>query len=288
MPAFTDQLGRAITLSHPPSRIVSLVPSQTELLATLEAPVVGITKFCVHPASWFRELTRIGGTKDIHPEKIAALQPDLIIANKEENDRAQVETLAAQYPVWVSDIHDLHNALTMIRSIGDLIGRGAKAQSLATTIQSSFNDLHPTADIPQAAQFTLAAHSPQAARSPVAAYLIWRTAEPLSFMAAGNDTFIHDMLQRCGLANHFANRPRYPAVTPNDLAACDLILLSSEPYPFRDRHITELRALTPHAAIRLVDGEMFSWYGSRLLHAPAYFRQLLDDCQSGLLKKADI
>lgn len=270
MPEFTDQLGRTITLDHPPSRIVSLVPSQTELLATLEAPVVGITKFCVHPATWFRELPRIGGTKDIHPEKIATLHPDLIIANKEENDRAQVETLAAQYPVWISDIHDLPSALTMIRSIGDLIGRGAKAQSLATTIQSAFNDLHPIAGIP------------------VAAYLIWRTTKPLSFMAAGNDTFIHDMLQRCGFANHFANRPRYPAVTPKDLAACDLILLSSEPYPFRDRHITELRALTPQSAIHLVDGEMFSWYGSRLLHAPAYFRQLLDDCQSGMTKKADI
>ena len=258
MPAFTDQLGRTVTLGHPPSRIISLVPSQTELLATLGASVVGITKFCVHPAAWFHTLPRIGGTKDLHPEKIAALRPDLIIANKEENDRVQVESLAARYPVWVSDIHDLPGALNMIRSIGDLTCQSAKAQTLATDIASAFDNLTP------------------AAASPVTAYLIWRTAAPLSYMAAGGDTFINDMLGRCGLTNHFADHTRYPTVTVDDLAACDLILLSSEPYPFRDRHITELQTLLPRAAIRLVDGELFSWYGSRLRHAPAYFQQLIN------------
>ena len=121
MPSFTDQLGRTITLDHPPNRIVSLVPSQTELLHDLGANVVGITKFCIHPSSWFREKPRVGGTKYIHPDKIAALQPDLIIANKEENDQRQIEALAAQYPVWVSDIRNLSDALAMIRSVGDLV-----------------------------------------------------------------------------------------------------------------------------------------------------------------------
>lgn len=130
MPLFTDQLGRTITLDQPPLRIVSLVPSQTELLYDLGANVVGITKFCLHPPTWFREKTRIGGTKDIHPDKIAALQPDLIIANKEENDRDQVEALASQFPVWVSDIHNLTDALTMIRSVGELVGQTPKAQPL--------------------------------------------------------------------------------------------------------------------------------------------------------------
>src|SRR5579872_378234 len=111
MASFTDQLGRTITLDQPPVRIISLVPSQTELLYDLDADVVGITKFCVHPSAWFREKPRIGGTKNIHPDRIAALRPDLIIANKEENDRGQIEALAAQYPVWVSDIHNLTDAL---------------------------------------------------------------------------------------------------------------------------------------------------------------------------------
>jgi ABC-type Fe3+-hydroxamate transport system substrate-binding protein len=257
MPSFTDQLGRIIILDHPPSRIISLVPSQTELLHTLNAPVVGITKFCTHPNTWFREKPRVGGTKNIHPHLISALQPDLIIANKEENDRAQIEQLAAQYPVWVSDIHNLSDALAMIRSIGELTGQPQPAQTLALDIQKKFDTL-PSAITPLRT-----------------AYLIWRTTAPLSYMASGNDTFIHDMLLRCGLTNHFATQPRYPTINPNDLANCDLILLSSEPYPFTDIHVRELQTINPRATIRLVDGELFSWYGSRLLKAPAYFRHLL-------------
>lgn len=258
MPAFTDQLGRTVIVGQPPARIVSLVPSQTELLYSLNAAVVGITKFCVRPASWFRSLTRVGGTKDVNLEKIAGLHPDLIIANKEENDRGQIELLSARYPVWVSDIHTLDDALAMIRSLGMLVGETPAAASLAADIQARFDDL-AGASLP---------------RSMRTAYLIWRTADPLSFMAAGGDTFIHDMLSRCGLINLFAGRPRYPAIGPESLADSDLVLLSSEPYPFRERHAAELRALLPHANVRLVDGEMFSWYGSRLLQAPAYFLSL--------------
>jgi len=266
MPSFTDQLGRTITLNHSPGRIISLVPSQTELLYDLGADVVGITKFCVHPAAWFREKPRIGGTKDIHPGKIAALQPDLIIANKEENDRDQVEALAAQYPVWISDVCNLADALAMIRSVGDLVGRSAKAQSLAADIEKAFNDLQP------------------AARSLRAAYFIWRN----PWMTAGGDTFIHDMLQRCGFINMFSSQSRYPTVDPDTLTDCDLVLLSSEPYPFRDKHLFEIQTLLPNAIVRRVDGELFSWYGSRLLQAPAYFRRLLTDCHMGLPKKDEL
>lgn len=259
MPVFTDQLGRTLQLSPPATRIVSLVPSQTELLYTLGVDVVGITKFCIHPDAWFREKIRVGGTKAIHLDKIAALQPDLIIANREENDRAQVESLAADYPVWVSDIHVLPDALAMIRSVGELVGQTQTAQSLAAEIERNFGELH----VP-----------PRTFRT---AYLIWRNAKPLSFMVAGGDTFIHDMLGRCGLINEFADRRRYPTIGPDALAACDLILLSSEPYPFREKHVGELTSLVPNAAVRLADGEMFSWYGSRLLKAPAYFRRLLKE-----------
>lgn len=280
MPSFTDQLGRTITLDYPahrPLRIISLVPSQTELLYTLghsslpspslNTEVVGITKFCTHPTDWFRTKPRIGGTKDIRPEKIAALQPDLIIANKEENVREQIESLATRYPVWISDIHDLTGALAMIRSVGMLLDRQQQADTLAENIRRGFASLHPPAASPQQ-PYTPSSPGPRTA------YLIWRTGSPLSYMTAGTGTFIDDMLHRCGLTN-IISQPRYPVIDPAALASCELILLSSEPYPFRDKHREELQALVPRADIRLVDGEMFSWYGSRLLHAPAYFTQLL-------------
>ncbi len=268
MPSFTDQLGRTITLPHHPARVISLVPSQTELLYTLglDTEVVGITKFCIHPPDWFRTKPRVGGTKDVHPEKIAALRPDLIIANKEENVREQIESLATSYPVWVSDIHTLTDALAMIGCLGNIVGYPDQAKALTSQIQKNFAALSAS----------LGLHSYQG-RRPRTAYLIWRTGTPLSYMAAGSGTFIDDMLHRCGLTNIIV-QPRYPVIDPSALAAaCDLILLSSEPYPFGDKHREELQALIPNAGIRLVDGEMFSWYGSRLLHAPAYFQRLLND-----------
>jgi ABC-type Fe3+-hydroxamate transport system substrate-binding protein len=261
MPAFTDQTGRTILLPQIPRRIISLVPSQTELLFSLglDETVVGITKFCIHPASWFRSKTRIGGTKAIDSARIDALQPDLIIANKEENDKNQVETLATRYPVWVSDVKTLPDALTMIRSVGSLTGKEAGAGDLANEIDARFSILTtPPKTTP-------------------AAYLIWYK----PWMAAGADTFIHQMLGYCGFHNAFADRIRYPQIDTSDLAALsdipDLtILLSSEPYPFKQRHIDEIKQTLPHAKVLLVDGELFSWYGSRLLHSPAYFLQVRD------------
>jgi len=248
-------------------RIVSLVPSQTELLHTLglEDEVVGITKFCIHPSAWFRTKTRVGGTRNLHPETIDALKPDLILANREENDRQQVEALAARYTVWVSDVRSLPDALDMIRTIGSLTHRNAQARSLAEEIQRRFDTLPP----PPAPDNT--------GPHPKTAYLIWRN----PYMAAGGDTFIHDMIRRCGLTNAFAHVNRYPTADTGILSHCDLILLSSEPYPFREKHIDELRKLLPAAAnTLLVDGQIFSWYGSRLLEAPAYFRELLKSLQA--------
>jgi ABC-type Fe3+-hydroxamate transport system substrate-binding protein len=287
MPSFTDQMGRTIVLERPPVRIVSLVPSQTELLYTLglddfappgspvNARVVGLTKFCVHPPAWFRSKPRIGGTKDIDLEKIDALQPDLIIANKEENERTQIETLATRYPVWISDIKTLADALAMIRALGELIGRPRQAMDLAQNIQKGFDELNA---LPKPTYSPLPESPgpfPSLSESPRSAYLIWRN----PWMAAGGDTFIHDMLQRCGFTNIFGNQDRYPIIDPASLATsnCDLILLSSEPYPFREKHVLEIQTFLPDANIRLVDGEIFSWYGSRLLHAPAYFQQLLKE-----------
>jgi ABC-type Fe3+-hydroxamate transport system substrate-binding protein len=256
MPSFTDQIGRTILLPQIPRRIISLVPSQTELLFSLglDETVVGITKFCVHPDAWFRSKPRIGGTKAIDAARIHALQPDLIIANKEENDKQQVEALATRYPVWVSDVKTLSEALAMIRSVGALTGKETRAAELANEIDARFSILTTPS------------------KTAMVAYLIWYR----PWMAAGGDTFIHQMLRYCGFDNAFGDRDRYPQIDPAELTGIpDLtILLSSEPYPFRQRHIHEIQKTLPNARIMLVDGELFSWYGSRLLHAPDYFRQL--------------
>lgn len=263
MPIFTDQLNRTIELPSPPRRIVSLVPSQTELLWTLglEEEVVGITKFCVHPESWFRNKQRIGGTKTLHLNRIKALEPDLIIANKEENVRDQVEALAERYPVWISDVNTLEEALAMIRAVGRLTGKADEAENIATRVNGEYGKL-------------LALSRPVRT-----AYLIWK--DP--YMTVGHDTFIHDQLARCGFRNVFGNQARYPAIDLNQLQAadCELVMLSSEPYPFKQKHIDELQAYLPAARIMLVDGEFFSWYGSRLLGAPSYFTQLMQQAQMG-------
>jgi ABC-type Fe3+-hydroxamate transport system substrate-binding protein len=251
----TDQTGRPVELPASPRRIVSLVPSITELLYTLQLDerVAGITKFCIHPNNWFREKTRVGGTKAIKADVIHQLQPDLIIANKEENVKEQIEELAQHYPVWVTDVNNLADAMEMIEQIGAITNTQPLATRLISQINAAFSDL-------------------QKKNHPLkAAYLIWRN----PYMTIGKDTFIHDMLARCGFKNIFDNTTRYPAIDTWQLAQCDLLLLSSEPYPFQQKHIEELQAELPNTRIILVDGEMFSWYGSRLLHAPAYFTNLL-------------
>ncbi len=253
-----DMLGRPLTVPDRPQRIVSLVPSQTELLADLglETAVAGITKFCIHPDRWFRKKARVGGTKDVRPDRVAALQPDLILANKEENVQGQIEALTAIAPVWVSDIETLDDALEMIRQIGQITGKSAAESEISGKIAAAFAQLQP-------------ARTPQRV-----AYAIWR--DP--WMWAGGDTFIDEMLCRCGWQNVLHETARYPEVTLAELAALkpDRILLSSEPYPFGEKHLAEVTAALPEASAALVDGELFSWYGSRLLQSPAYFQQLID------------
>ncbi|HYF31307.1 MAG TPA: helical backbone metal receptor [Chitinophagaceae bacterium] len=261
MSLFTDQTGRSIILQAPPSRIVSLVPSQTELLhyLGLEEEVVGITKFCVHPEQWFRSKTRVGGTKQLHIDTIRQLQPDLIIANKEENVQEQVETLSKDFPVWISDINNLDHAYEMIACIGSMLQKTTAAAALIDDIRNEFD--------------LLAQALPKNCEPLQAAYLIWK--DP--YMTVGHDTFIHDMMVRCGFENIFADKTRYPTTTIEELqsAGCEVLLLSSEPFPFAQKHVDELQQHLPATRIMLVDGEMFSWYGSRLLQAPAYFRNFI-------------
>ncbi len=252
MSIYTDQLNRIIKLPQIPKRIISLVPSQTELLhyLGLEEEVIGITKFCVHPESWFRAKNRIGGTKQYDFNKIEALKPDLIIGNKEENDQTQINQLASKYPVWMSDVLTLEDSFDMILKIGDLVDRSEKAQELVTDLRNAFAKL-------------------EIRRTQKAAYFIWRK----PYMIAANDTFINEMMRIAGFENVFANKKRYPEITLTELSETqpEIILLSSEPYPFQEKHFEEFKKACPNATILLIDGELFSWYGNRLLKSAAHF-----------------
>ncbi|PWT71141.1 MAG: cobalamin-binding protein [Bacteroidetes bacterium] len=261
MQAFQDQLNRTIYLKHRPTRIVSLVPSQTELLYDLglDHEIVGITDYCVRPKHWKYPKSKLGGTKKLHLPAIHKLNPDLIIANKEENDKEQIEALVGHYPVWISDIRHIADACQMIETVAVITGKQEIARNMIGEIRKSFEQL---------------ARLKKTRKE--AAYFIWRK----PYMVAGGDTFISAMMDYCGFNNYFTHHSRYPIVSDvHSLAGCEVILLSSEPFPFQQKHIEELSFFLPTAKFKLVDGEMFSWYGSRLLQAPAYFRKLIKEMQ---------
>jgi len=254
---FTDQLGRDISFNYPPRRIISLVPSQTELLFDLglDEEVIGITKFCIHPKDKFKSKAKVGGTKNINLERIRSLKPDLIIGNKEENDQNQIEELMKEFPVWMSDILVLEDALKMIEQVGILTGRTEKSELIASNIKKRFEELE----------------SVNAGNLRVA-YFIWK--DP--YMLAGKNTFIDNILRRAGFDNAL-NINRYPEVSLEQLEKLnpEVIFLSSEPYPFKDEHVQKMKTKFPDSKVIIVDGELFSWYGSRLLHTPDYLRSLI-------------
>lgn len=252
---YKDQMMREVRISHPPSRIVCLVPSITELLVDLglEKQIAGITRFCVHPAHLLTQKVIIGGTKNVKADIVRSLQPDLIVANKEENLKSDIEALESEFTVWMSDISDLNDAIEMITELGKITNTDAAATSLMGEIKKGFNTLNHF-------------------KGKSALYLIWRK----PYMAAGKGTFIHDLMMRCGLQNAAAHIERYPELSSNAIEELnpDYIFLSSEPYPFKEKHIQEIKEINPHSIVVPVDGEYFSWYGSRLAKAPAYFNSL--------------
>lgn len=253
MPQFIDQLHRTISLPHSPKRIVSLVPSQTELLMDLglKDRIVGITKFCIHPEGLKKDKTIIGGTKNFKIDRIDSLHPDLIIGNKEENDKEGIERLASKYPVWMSDIYNLEDAYQMILSIGKVTGAFSKAKQIVSQIKYELGK-----------EFKFKGS---------AIYLIWK--DP--WIVVGSNTFIDSMLEKAGFQN-LIHQTRYPKIELEELVHFnpDNLLLSSEPFPFKEKHISFFLERLPKAKIRVVDGEMFSWYGSRLALSGKYFSNL--------------
>ncbi|HTE25791.1 ABC transporter substrate-binding protein [Flavitalea sp.] len=268
MPYFTDQAGRSVEIKSPPTKIISLVPSQTELLFDLglDESVIGITKFCIHPDHWFRTKHRVGGTKNPNLQLIYQLQPDLIIGNKEENRKEDIDILAENFPVWLSDINNLDDALQMIDVISRITATTDKGQLIIINIRDSFGKQSQSSE----------QHRSSNQKFKVC-YLIWQ--DP--YIAVGNNTFIHSMMQECGFENVFAHESRYPTTTAEAITAknCDFIFLSTEPYPFTEKHVKEIKSLFPGSIVMLVDGELFSWYGSRLTRSAPYFQTLINKLQ---------
>lgn len=252
---FTDHLQNRVAVPYPPQRIISLVPSQTELLNDLGLgeKVVGITKFCVHPQAWKKSKAIVGGTKNFRFDIIRSLSPDLIIGNKEENYKEGIDSLQKEFPVWMSDIITLSDAFRLVTDIGEITGKTGEAAALRQRMEKAFSTMQRLPPLR-----TL--------------YLIWRN----PWMGAGTQTFIHAMLTEAGLRNALQDQQRYPQLTDAALANLDpdVVMLSSEPYPFQEKHIAELKQVLPKPKIILVDGEMFSWYGSRMLLFPEYVRLL--------------
>lgn len=251
-----DRVGRSVTYSFPPKRIVSLCPGITDTLFALglEAEIVGRTRFCIHPKGDVENVPAVAGTKDIKLEAIQAVRPDLIIVEKEENTKEIVEELEKHFPVYVAEVQSVDEAFQMIGDMGSLTDRVDAATKLNNAIQHQFESL------------------PKATGKRVG-YVIWRK----PYMVVGKDTYINSLLEKMGFINPFVEAEgRYPAVTADDFknAELDYVLLASEPFPFKEKHFKEFVEMMPDTKPLLVDGEMF-WYGPRMLDAARYFQQSL-------------
>ena len=252
-----DHLSRKISINNPPNRVISLVPSLSELIVDMNGidSLIGVTKFCVHPSELKKRATIVGGTKNINIDKIEALNPDLIIANKEENTREQIELLSSKQKVYISDIQTFEQSIESILTFGKIFNKRATANSIKSRVLKNappkiFND-----------QRVL--------------YLIWKS----PYMTVGPKTYIADILDKLGLKNAYQGHKRYPEITVEELRNIDpdLIFLSSEPFPFTEKHILDIQQKVPNARVLLVDGEAFSWYGSRLGHLEGYFLSIASE-----------
>lgn len=238
-------------------KVVSLVPSITEALFDLgltENEIVGRTKFCIHPKEKVKNVEIIGGTKNLNLEKIRSLQPDIILANKEENVKDQVEELMKDFKVTVTNIENIEDNYYLLKTLGNLFNKEEKAQHYNLKIYDVLQNSKINPPIK-------------------AAYLIWKN----PYMTVGSDTFIDKVLKEIGFENLFEDRKRYPEITVEDLADADVIMLSSEPFPFKEKHILELKKFYPDKKIMIVDGEAFSWYGTHIAKCENYFKELISE-----------
>ena len=241
---YKDQLGREVVLPQMPKRIICLVPSITELVSyfEMEAEVVGITKFCIYPSTWFQSKERVGGTKNIDIEKVKTLQPDLIIGNKEENTKIDIEALMEIAPVWMSDVNSLDDSFDLISTLAEIFNKEEKGQTLIEDLKNYF-----------------LSHASEGAGKSVL-YFIWHSPG----FVAGKNTYIDSYMSAIGYQN-CVSKDRYPEINTLQSLDPDVVLLSSEPFPFNEGHVAFYKDLFPNAEIKLVDGERYSWYGIRTL-----------------------
>jgi ABC-type Fe3+-hydroxamate transport system substrate-binding protein len=250
-------------------RIVSLCPSLTELVFDLGRgdDLVGITRFCVHPADRVGAVEQVGGTKDPGIERIVELAPDLVLLNREENRIEDAEALeAAGVPCHASMPRTVEETAEMVRSIAAALDRPAEGEAIACDIEE------------RSARVRAAAEGARPVRW---AYLIWR--EP--WMTVNRDTFVDALLGQAGGVNAFGDRPdRYPRITTAELVTADpdVVLLCTEPFPFQEKHVAELAGETGFAPerFRIVDGEYLSWHGSRTPDGIDYAAGLMADARS--------
>ncbi len=251
-----DQIGRSIEINHSPRRIVSLVPSITYTLSSFDMndEVIGITRFCKYPAGWKKNKTIIGGTKQLKIDRLRNLNPDLILASKEENNKEEVEELSKEFPVYVSDVKNHQSNVNFIKDLGKILFKEKKAECLINKLTQKSNVLN-TLD-----------------KNKNGIYLIWKN----PWMTVGGDTFIHSMMEESGVKNIYKEKKRYPVIDMVDIKNNnpDILLLSSEPYPFKEIDKKELSKELPHTKIILVDGEAFSWFGTYPINAYEYFTHL--------------
>ncbi len=252
----TDQLGHRIQLKRIPKRIISLVPSQSEFLwdLGLQEELIGITKFCIHPEEMFKTRTRVGGTKNPDLAKIRSLQPDLIIGNKEENEKSVIGVLSKEFPVWMSDVNTPQQALDMMQMLAALLGKETEGQAIIAAAKRSLSECKSMFD------------------GETVAYFIWN--DPFHF--AGSETFIHAILTHAGFKNVLFGESRYPEKSLEALRELQpaYCFLSSEPFPFRTEHAEAIQRALPQTKVVFVDGEAFSWYGSRLIYLHDYLAKL--------------
>lgn len=242
----------------PGARIVSLVPSITELLCELGlAPqLVGRTGFCIHPAEQVRSIAKVGGTKDVNLEKIRRLAPTHVVLNIDENNKPDAEALAQFVPnIIVTHPLGPRDNLPLARLLGGIFGAEERAEAWCATFEQAWARLQGA---PKGAPATVL-------------YCIWQ--DP--WMTVSSDTYIARMLAEIGWQTPQLGSVRYPAFTWSEqlLAGIDGVLLSTEPYRFTQAHADALEKQLGKP-VHLVDGEMMSWYGSRSAAGLDYLREM--------------
>ena len=251
----TDDIKRTVNFLSPPATIVSLCPSVTETLCDLglSEKIIGITDYCIHPKDIVKNINKVGGTKTVSITKVKTLKPEIIFAVKEENSKKTIKILSEIFPCYVFDINSFSDALKMINTLGEIFSKTKNATSLSENIVKAFSKIQVTK---QHVDYL---------------YFVWKN----PWMVAGNNTYIESLLSKFYLKN-IINKSKYPKIELKNISSDpQIIFLPSEPYKFSKTDKMELQKVFPKSKILLVNGEMFSWYGSRMVKAAVYIEKLL-------------